>query len=121
MNGLVGETFRLHNYRDPTGRFDGAERIKIAVPLEVPALALADLIDQNPPFGRSRFGVRLKISGKKRGAVLIEHLEKKPIGKLDCRQAPTDSFHEDRDSNITEDRPVWPANHADDIGYEPFI
>ena len=33
MNRFVGQTFRLLDYRDPAGRFDRAERIKIAMPL----------------------------------------------------------------------------------------
>ena len=45
MNRFVGQAFRLFDYGDPTGRFDRAERIKIAMPLEMPALALADLFE----------------------------------------------------------------------------
>ena len=85
MNWFVGDSFRLLYNCDPTSRFDGTERIKIPVSLEMPALTLANFIDQDSPLGGGRGGVWLEIAGKKCGAVLIEDSEKEPIGKLDRR------------------------------------
>src|SRR5206468_5283311 len=51
MNWFVGDRFRLLYNCDPASRFNGTERIKIPVSLEMPALILADFIDQNSPLG----------------------------------------------------------------------
>src|SRR5262249_40591945 len=47
MNRSVSQHPRLLHYGDPTGRFNWAERIKITMPLEMPALALANFCDQS--------------------------------------------------------------------------
>ncbi len=83
----------------------------------MPAFALADLFYQSAiSLGRSRCRIRLEIVGEKRSAVLIQHLEKEPIGKLNRGQAPANPFHQDGDSNVAQDGPVWRAHCADDIG-----
>ena len=83
MDRFVGHDPRLLHHRHPTGRFDRAERIKITVTFEMSALALADLFHQYAFFpGRRSCGIRLKILRKKRGTILIEHLEEQAIGKL---------------------------------------
>ena len=80
MNRFVSQGSRLHDYSHPTSGFNRAERIKITVPLEMPALALVDLADQ--PFvrlWRRRYGIWFEIAGKKRHPVLVEHLKKEPV------------------------------------------
>src|SRR5215470_7314971 len=47
MNRFVSEGPRLLHYSHPAAGFDRAERVKIAVTLEMSALALADLLDQS--------------------------------------------------------------------------
>ena len=80
MNRFVSQGPGLLHYGHPTARFNGAERIEIAMPLEMPAFALADLFDQSFICLRCRgYGIWLEIAGKKRHAVLIEYLKNKAI------------------------------------------
>ena len=121
MDRFVGEAFRLLHYRDPTGGLDRTERIEVPVLLEMPDLVLADLLDQHATFGGGRAGVWLKIIREKRNAVLIEHLEQEPIGEFDRGQASANSFHEDRVTNVAEDRPVGRAHCGHDIGDQTLV
>ena len=45
VNRFVSQGSRLLHYGHPATRFNRAERIKVTVPLEMPAFALADLFD----------------------------------------------------------------------------
>src|SRR5438067_345637 len=80
MNRFVSQGPRLLYYSHPTARINRAERIEIALSLEMPAPALANLFDQSFICLRCRgYGIWLEIAGKKRHAVLIEYLKNKAI------------------------------------------
>ena len=80
MNRFVSQGPRLLHYGHPTARFNRAERIEIALSLEMPAPALVDLFDQSfICLRRRRYGIWLEIAGKERHAVLIEDLKNKPV------------------------------------------
>src|SRR4029453_6048402 len=66
VNRFIGQASRLLDYGDPTGRFDRAEGIKISLPLEMPALALPDLFEQNPALGGMGVGIGLEITVESR-------------------------------------------------------
>src|SRR5438445_13828018 len=80
MYRFVSQGPGLLHYGHPTARFNRAERIEIAMSLEMPAFALADLFYQSFICLRCRgYGIWLEIAGKKRHAVLIEYLKNKAI------------------------------------------
>src|SRR5437868_8948648 len=106
MNRFVSDDLRLLHYGDPSRRIDWTERVEVPMLLEVTEFVLPDFIDQSAALGGSHIGVGLKIICEKRDAVLIEYLKAKTIGKFDCRQAATNSFHQDRVANIAENCPI---------------
>src|SRR5207248_2526798 len=105
----------------PAGRFDRTERIKIAAPLEMPALALADILHQDFSLGRNRGGIWPKILREKCGAVLIEYLAEGLVGELNRGQTSPDSFHQHGDSEIADDCAIRGPHRADDVGRHALI
>ena len=93
VHRFIGDGLRLFHNGEPAGRFDRTEGIKIPLPLEMPALALADLFHQKPAFGRNGSGVRLRSFRKNGGAVLIDHFAKRLVSEFNGGQTASHSFH----------------------------
>src|SRR5215217_1360004 len=121
MNWFVSEALRLLDYGDPSGRLHWTERVEVPMFLEVADLVFPDFLDQRAALGGSQIGIRPKIICEKRDAVLIKYFKAKAVGKFDCRQAATNSFHQDRVANVAENCPVRRADRTHNVGNQPII
>src|SRR5438874_900540 len=121
MNGFVRYRFWLLHHRHPAGRFDRTERIEIAAPLKMPALVLTDLLDQDSALWRNSVWILLEITRKECGAILIKHFKKEVVAELNRGQTAPDSFRQNGNADVTENRPIWRPYRAHYIGHHPFI
>src|SRR5260370_5262908 len=121
MNGFVRYRFWLLHHRHPACRFDRTERIEIAAPLKMPALVLADLLDQNSSLRRNSAGILLEITRKECGAILIEHFKKEVVAELNCGQTAPDSFRQNGNADVTANPPIWRPYRAHYIGHHSLI
>ena len=85
VHWLIRDGFWLLHHCHPAGGLDWIERIKLALELEMPALTLTDLIDQQLAGRKSRAQIRLKIFIEKRRSLLVIYFAQGLIGKLNGR------------------------------------
>src|SRR5437016_4856745 len=85
------------------------------------ALVLTDLLDQNSALWRNSVWILLEITRKECGAVLIEHFEKEVIAELNRGQTAPDSFCQNGNADVAENRPIWRSHRANYISRQPFI
>ena len=112
---FVGRSLRLLHYRHPPGRLDRAERIEVVMSIEMPGLRLTNLLDEGICDRRNRGRVRLEIVRKEGGAVLVDHLADRLVGKIGRAQTFPHPLHQDGDAQIADHRALGISDRTHDV------